>query len=837
TNTGYSLYNSLKDEGFEINDTVYNKIKEVGYRAKNKDIAEVDPSIYSASDIGDYKDAAIMVISRYGGEENDLELVDDYGVPELSFHERERQTMEFIKAQGFEKVIVILNTGYTMETGWLKDYCDAALWTAFPGSYGFKGVAQILNGKQNPSGRLVDLYAENILSAPAMANWGDFGFSDLPSNNYHHEYIVYAEGIYVGYRYYESRYADLINGKHNANSSVGAKASSGEWNYAEEVVYPFGYGLSYASFSSTLDSVDWDRSAKKVTAKVTVSNTHPSVSGKYSVPLYASLPYSDGGIEKSAVQLIGYEKTDTLAPGGSQTLEIVVDDYLFASYDENATNGADTTKKGCYVFDEGDYYFAIGEDSHDALNNVLSRQGASGLYDQNGNAVAGNPAKAASFHLDAKDNTSHATSSVTGEIIYNRFQEVDVNYYIPGAVEYLTREDWETFPTAITDLKAADDASGTITKHMTASSSLYETPADAPSYKDFKHSQDVTIMFKDTASFEYDDERWETFLDQLKPAELSAICGEKMANDAIESVGYPANTSGDGPDGLQAGGTLHPSETLAAATFNKELLKKRGEFLGEDALYVGFSMVYGGGCNNHRTPYSGRNFEYYSEDPIVSYFCGRIQGAAMTSKGLISGFKHFLANDQETNRHGVATFMTEQTLRELTARGFEGALTDGAGLGNMGAYNRIGLLPTSSCKALMTDVLRGEWGFKGISITDSSKDATTYLFTADSIDAGTTLFNNDANRANDCKNLLIKQRDGHIWQCVREQAKNFFYAYSRSNVMNHFADSSSSSASSTPWWKPTIIAINVALGAILLGSIGGYVVLLLKEKRKEKEVA
>jgi beta-glucosidase len=286
---------------------------------------------------------------------------------------------------------------------------------------------------------------------------------------------------------------------------------------------------------------------------------------------------------------------------------------------------------------------------------------------------------------------------------------------------------------------------------------------------------------------------------------------------------------------LQAGGTLFPSETLSAATYSKELLKQRGELLAEDALYIGIGMVYGGGCNLHRSPYSGRNFEYYSEDAIVSYYAGRAQGEAMTRKGLLGAFKHFLANDQETNRHGVATFMTEQALRENTARAFEGALTDGAALANMGSYNRIGVIPTSSSKALMTDVLRNEWGFKGISITDSSKDAASYIFTADAIEAGTTLFNNDGKRADECRDLLIKNRDGYIWGKVREQAKNFFYAYAHSNVMNHFADGQTTVEVKVPWWKPAVISINAVLGGLALLSVAGYAVFMILEKRKGKE--
>ena len=833
SNTGISLKEALVGEGFLINEAVYKKIEENGKRPLDHDIAEVDPSIYSASDIGDYKDAAIVVIGRYGGENNDMDVEDKYGVPELSLHEQERQMLEFVKAQGFEKVIVLLNTGYTMETGWIRDYADAALWIAYPGQYGFKGVAKLLTGERNPSGRLVDLYPADIFSSPAMQNFGDFKFADLAKDLFHHEYVVYTEGIYSGYKYYETRYADLVKGEGNADSDKGS-TGTGAWNYAEEVVYPFGYGLSYASFSEKLDSIEWDRTNHEVVASVTVKNESTSVSAKRSVPLYASTPYQAGQAEQSAISLIGFAKTKELAPGESETLQIKAPDYLFATYDEKATNGADPSKKGCYVFYEGNYCFSIGEDSHDALNNILALQNATGLYDQNGNTVYGNAAKARSIHLDSYDNVTHAKNQITGEAVYNRFQDVDINHFIPNSVTYLTREDWNTFPEPVLGLKAGDDASGEITKHMTAFSSLYVKPADAPDYKTFKHSTDAGIKFVEMAEVPYsDNEKWETFLDQLTVAELTNIPGEKMANDAVESVAYPKNTSGDGPDGLQSGGILHPSETLAAASFNLEILAKRGYFLAEDALYAGLSMVYGGGCNLHRTPYSGRNFEYYSEDSNLSYICGRAQGKAMSDKGLIGAFKHFLGNDQETNRHGVATFMTEQTLRQGDARGFEGALTDGAALGNMGAYNRIGILPTSSCKALMTDLLRTEWGFKGISITDSSKDASSYIFTADAVDAGTTLFNNDFDRGAECKTILTKNRDGHIWKCLREQVKNFFYAYSRSNLINNITVETTVS-SSMVWWKVALIAINVSLGVLFLGSLAGYAVFTLKKRKEAK---
>ena len=837
SNTGVDLYTALKKENFSINETVYKKIKDAGVTRGNGNIGEVDPAIYSSSDIGDYKDAAIVTICRYGGEENDMDLVDKSGVRELSLHEEERQMLEFVNAQGFEKVIVLLNSGYALETAWLEDYCDAALWIAFPGTYGFEGVAKLLTGETNPSGRLVDVFSANTLSNPAMPNFGNFSFADLPADLYHDKYVVYAEGIYSGYKYYETRYFDLVQGLHNADSTKGAKESVEAWDYASEVAYPFGFGLSYGSWKEELTSLDWNLSSHVVEAKVKVKNTSPTVTGKHSVLLYATLPYESGQAQKSAIQLVGFSKTADLAPGEEETLTISVDDYLFATYDDKATNGADNTKKGCYVFDKGDYYFSIGLDSHDAINNVLATLGVHGLYDHNGLEVIGDPSKVAKKTLDAYDNLTHAKSRVTGEVVSNRFQDIDVNNLIPNAVTYLTRDDWNTFPDAFTGLKADDDASGLIRKHMTARSSLYQKPSDAPDYSTFKYSQEVTIKFYELADFDWDDPRWETFIDQLTPAQLSGFVGEGFGNKAMTEVGFPSNSAGDGPDGLQIGNFLHPSETLAAASYNLELLAERGRFLAYDALDAGYATVYGGGCNLHRTPYSGRNFEYYSEDANLSYYCGRAQGAEMSKGGLVGCFKHFLGNDQETNRHGVATFMSEQTLRQGDARAFEGALTEGGSLGNMGSYNRVGVYSASDYKALMTDLLRKEWGFKGISITDSSKDATSYIFTADAIDAGTTQFNNDATaRPEEAKALIVRNKDGNIWKCLREQAKYFFYAYAHSNAINGL-NQNTEAVEFVPWWKNAIYAIDGTLIGLTALSAIGYVVFLVIEAKKKKEVA
>lgn len=837
-NTGVDLKTALEGEGFSINQTVYDKIAAQNVVRGNSNIGEVDASIYKQADFVGFKDVAIVTICRYGGEQNDMDVSDSFGVKELSLHDSEKAMLQIVKDSGFGKIIVLLNTGYAMECDWFSDYnVDSALWIAFPGAFGFKAVAKMLTGEASPSGNLVDTYASNSLSSPAMANFGNFTFSDLPNNIYHNEYLVYAEGIYVGYKYYETRYEDQVFDRNKAKGSYGA-SDKNSWDYAEEVTYPFGYGLNYADFSSSLESLTWNKEEKKVVASVKVTNNSTSYQSKskHTVQLYASSPYQSGMAQKSSIQLIGYEKTGLLGPGESQTLTIEAEDYLFATYDSKASNGADSDKKGCYVFDKGDYYFCIGENAHDALNNVLAKKGKSGLIDQDGNSVMGDTSKVTVSSLAQQDNTTYAKSRFSQEIVSNKFEQVDYNYYSPESVTYLTRDDWSTFPKSYTNLKASDDASGTISKYMTSTSALYQKPSDSIDYKTIKYSQEVTTKFVEMKDVDYnDDQKWESFINQLSVAELTQIPGEQMKNDAIVSIGYPANTSGDGPDGLQSGGILHPSETLAAATYNKELISQRGRFLSEDAYYNGMKMVYGGGCNLHRTPYGGRNFEYYSEDSNVSYYAGRIQGKAMSEHGLIGAFKHFLANDQETNRHGVATFMNEQSLRENEARAFEGALSDGAALGNMGSYNRIGVFPTSAYKPLMTSLLRDEWGFKGISITDSSKDSKSYIFTADAIDAGTDLFNNDPDRATEVKGFITKNKDGYLWTKTRQIAKHFFYAYSHSALINGLT-ADTIVKDFRPWWKNVIVAIDSTLGGLTLISMAGYVFFrFIKKEEKDYE--
>ena len=350
SNTGINLYDALKQEGVGVNETVYNAIKAAGgTRTKTGLIGEISASTYDASAFAGYKDAAIYVMSRYGGEEGDLNhgLQGEWqegpeGVRELALHQEEIDTLKLIQSEGFDKIIVVLNSGYAMELDELKDYgVDAILWIGYPGNYGMTGAARVIAGKSDVSGRNVITYATNSLSSAAMQNAGDFTFTNL-TGLYKNKYLVYAEGIYIGYKYYESRYQDQVLGVNNATSEKGVYASKdGSWNYADEMVYTFGAGQSYANFTQELVSVDWDKTSHEVTAVVKVTNNGGfDGRSKDVVQLYVQLPWEAGQAEKSAIQLADFAKTSALAAGESETLTLTFSDYIFACYDSNAVNGA-----------------------------------------------------------------------------------------------------------------------------------------------------------------------------------------------------------------------------------------------------------------------------------------------------------------------------------------------------------------------------------------------------------------------------------------------------------------------------------------------------------------
>lgn len=833
-NRQISLYDALSNSGFSINDTLYDAYAQSDVARVKADpdwfIGEVDSSFYTKklhdSYADSYNDVAIVMFSRDGGEGKDLAFSDRDGISYLALHDTEKDLLKMIQDSGkFKKTIVLINSGYAMELGWLdqEEYgIDAALWIGTPGLLGFTGVAEILCGNVDPSGRTADTYAANSLSSPAVANAGDFTFSNSTE-----KYIVEAEDIYVGYKYYESRYHDQVLGINNADSTAGVFAGEDAgWNYADEMTYTFGYGLSYTNFSQELVSLEWDQTTHMVNAVVRVTNNGIEGQSDYNgssrsvVELYASLPYESGQAQKSAIQLIGFGKTGNLAVNESEDVTISVEDYLFATYDENAVNGADSDKLGCYVFDPGDYYFAIGTDCHDALNNIMAAKYGTEvegkLFDAKGELVTGNTANTACIPLDAYDNTTYAVSAETGEIVSNQFDDIDYNYFVENGVTYLTRDDWNTFPISYTDLKVTDEMLSIINEED------YQTPSDAPAYDSFTLEAQNNLSLSDMVGIDYEDETWDKFIDQLSLQDLTTIIGENFGQKAITSVTKPINKNNDGPAGTQgnypfgdnAPATVHVGQAVAAATWDQELLTARGNFIGEDCLFVGTQQLWCPGADLHRTPFSGRNFEYYSEDSIFTYLMGAAETKGMQEKGLNASIKHFCGNDQETNRSGLSQFMTEQAYRQGPLKGFEGAFTKGGALATMMSFSRIGCHIIYQDAATLRQVLRDEWGFAGVNITDSVKGITN-VNTLLALAAGTDTFNADEGRASEVLKYVVANKDGYLLQCLREANKHFYYAMANSSLVNGLS-SETVVSDFIPWWQYALYGLQIILAFLTL---------------------
>ena len=844
-----TYHDAMTNAGFEVNEVLF----EAYENSETKRVLRTAGGAYensSESDLGEeaadfyteerkaswnenYNDAAIVMLAREGGEDSDLLMEDGEGISQLALHQDEKDLLNMINESGkFKKVIVILNSPWAMETGWLEEYgVDACLWIGNTGLRGFDGVADLLTGEANPSGKLVDIYASNSLSAPACtyatdhtpmyANAEEVQEYCSDDDKYVSYYTIYAEGIYVGYKYYETRYEDSILGRYNADSSAGS-STGGAWDYAEEVCYPFGYGLSYTEFEQKLDKVE--NNGEQITATVTVKNTG-STAGKSVVELYTQKPYGDyeieNKVEASAVQLVGFDKTELLNPGESETLEIEVDPYLLASYDY-------TNAKG-YIMSQGTYYLAIGEDSHDALNNILAAKGAEGMVDHNGNSAAGDAAKTYSWEQKELDTETWKYSSVTGEEVTNQFGLADINQLIPDTITYLSRSDWGgTYPEEAVSVTATAEMIEAINGY------LYEKPEDAPSVDEFKQGEDNGLNFADMKDVDYEDEEtWNEFLDQLTIEELCSMISTDMSGaEAVESVVLPSTTEGDGIDGVKANflygdkrsATAFTGKAVLASTWNKDLYESRGNLMAEEALYCSYPTIWCGGGNIHRTPFSGRNFEYYSEDGYMTYIGTSIELKAMQEKGLNAGIKHFCGNDQELYRESLSTFFNEQSFRENNLRAFEGAFCNAKILDTMQGFNRIGCTYMAQSLELMVNVLRNEWGYEGKIITDAVAGMSYKTHYLDSLAAGTDYYCWDKMAFGGGEPIIAKDvvyehitenDDGYMLECLRRANKNIYYALSRSMAVNGLS-SESEVISITPWWQYSLYAVTAVFGVLTI---------------------
>lgn len=849
---------ALKNAGFAVNETLVDAYESSdSYRGGKGGgtgspdtaflLGEEPASFYTEKIKSSFeKSVAVIMLAREGGETRDLPVSDYEGKKHLELHDAEKDMLSLVKQYKdngtFTKVILLLNTTNPLELGFLKEYgIDACMWIGSPGLRGFEGVADLLKGDANPSGRLVETYAANSLSAPAMVNFGDISYTNADKVDFadqaqfESKLVVYAEGIYQGYKYYETRYEDVVLGRYGADDPVGS--TDGEaWTYADEVIYPFGHGLSYSEFSETLNGVTYDAETKEYVASVTVKN-EGGMPGKHVVHLYAQTPYGvyerDNLVEKSAVQLAGFAKTGEIDEGSSETVEVRVDEYLLASYDHNALKG--------YYLSGGDYYFAIGDNVHDALNNVLAAKAAAGADVRVDAMTAPGNADDAVVLTREEDKETYLTSRQTGNRVTNLFDDADINYWVEDAVTYLTRKNWSgTYPTETTTVAVTEEMLVELDGYT------YEKPDDAPGVDDFTLGKDAGVKFADMYGVPYDDdEKWDVFLDQLSLDDMVSILDDSFSTRGVISVSKPEQKNNDGPDGAQQayiygdrrGATCYPSETVLSSTWNLDLAAKRGRFLGEDNLYSGATQMWSPAANLHRTPYSGRNYEYYSEDPVTNYYFLGTEVREMQRMGVNVAPKHLAANDQETNRYGVGTFMTEQTLREGPLKGFEAAFTIGSALGVMTSYSRIGCTYAGQSSALQEDLLTDEWGFNGVIISDAVT-GKIYQHPVEMQAAGNDMYcisvGADYFAGPKIKKAILDNDDGYLLGKLRETNKQFYYSFANSNLVNGLT-SDSEVRNVLPWWQSLIIAIIVLLSVAAAGCSAMSIASYISAKRKEKE--
>lgn len=750
------------------------------------------------------------------------------------------------------KVIVMLNNANAMEIDEIKnnDGVDAIMEIGFPGGYGFYGVADILSGEANPSGHLTDTYAVTNANSPAAQNFGNYEWTNAdPSVNINAEEVE-AEDIYAGYKYYETRYADTVLGQGNADATVGSSTGKA-WNYDDEVSYPFGYGLSYTTFEQTLKSVDVDLANRTVTAEVDVKNTG-DVAGKDVVQLYTSVPYTDydveNKVEKSAVQLLDYEKTDMIEPGESQTVTITADAQDMASWDSSCENEAGTT--GNWILDNGTYYFTVGNGAHEAVNNVLAAQNQD---------VEGNKDNVQTWELGDFDSSSFAVT-LNGTPVENQLQDADLNNWMEDTVTYLSRNDWEgTWPETYKDLTATDEMIST----MADDYSDIEANGD-PSSVTFGADNGMTLANMKGVE-DITDERWSTLMDQLTLEECLIRTGlGGTSTKVIESITSPEAIQNDGPNGFNSyplgqyansdASTGDPcviaeddpnrdykmgvmaNETVIGQTFSKQLAAEWGKAVGNYSLWANTAIWWGVGTNLHRTPYNARNHEYFSEDAVLTAGQGAAIIKAGHDYGVLIAPKHLAFNDTEINRTGIAEFMTEQAARENELRGTQSCIEDANALAVMTTYNRVGCVTSNAHTGLLLNILHKEWGFKGLMSEDFIQDpAYTKIHMA--VHNGVTMTCNTGDNtmaaveavwpywsvenASQSEELLTDLKQAMLYQN---------YALANSNAMDGMSTSTHIEKLNT-WYDNLITGLRIGFGVLTVLCAAMY---LLGLKKKEQ---
>ncbi len=873
-----TLYESLKAAGFDYNPTLKEFYENNGASGSGRSgnptmdnsrstipgfgTGETPQSKYTdkvRSSYKNYNDAALVVISRIGGESFDLPrtMIDTDGAYDESDHylelDKNEQEMIVDVANNFDKVILIINCSTSFELGFLDKIADgdetlvpgmadiadkiqAAVWIGSPGYSGINALGRILTGEVNPSGKTIDTYQRDFTKDPTYENFADNlvnkGNDYISADSgykpdFTQHYLDYEEGIYMGYRYYETR-------------GVGNE----EW-YNNHVVFPFGYGLSYTEFEWSVkdysfangDVLSWSNEADhEFTVTVNVKNVG-DVAGKEVVQVYMTTPYTAGQIEKAHVVLVGFAKTSLLEPGADEDITVTFSGYDFASYDYADKNANDF--RG-YELDEGSYTVRVMRNSH--------VEEAS-----------------ASFTLDK--NVQYKKDTTTETEVINRYD--DVSFATEGGMESeLSRNDWAgTYP--VNEVKGGDNSKRTISKELLQKIESFasnnpivnDTTVQMPNqatvgapaatldlYRLIKFENNVVVRDEaGTIVVDYEDPRWNMYLDILTVNEMMGLqMNGAFQTTALPSIGLLPAFQSDGPVGfvyfmaqIEDQNPVYKtcsyaSECVIAATWNVDLAYEMGRSVGMEGLigneragkrpYTGW---YAPAVNLHRTPFSGRNFEYYSEDPMISGAMATevIKGAR--SMGVYTQLKHFAVNDQETNRSGVCTWLTEQALRELYLKPFEVAVKEGGTMGIMSSFNRIGSLWTGGDYRLLTEILRNEWGFRGMVITDFNTES--FMDTKQMAYAG-----GDLNLATLPKEWKVETAADYV--VLRNNVKNILYTTVRSNAMNGCGEGCYY-VEYYAWWEITLFA--VLIGQVLLCAVWGFFAIRSAykapdEKSKEK---
>ena len=868
TSINADLKIGLERAGFVINPIMWDFYKNSGYAASyggmgaggGFNTGEVPVSEYPAEKgYEEFGDACIVVIARNAGESNDGPIGEyEDGAVFYQLTEKEKAILEEAKSN-FENVIVIVNSPSALSIEELKedDGIDAVLIAGGLGMNGAYSLGSILNGTVNPSGHLTDTYAVDSLSSPAIQNQGDFTYSNEDVllkatengvSEYNTKYLVQTEGIYIGYKYYETRYEDCVLNQGNASSKAGAFASKDKWNYPEEISYSMGYGMSYTTFSQEVQNCTVENDVIKMTIKVT--NTG-DIAGKDVVQLYAQSPYTEydeaNKVEKSSIQLVNFAKTNVLNPGESEEITIKMDLYNICSYDY--------TNAKTWILDNGMYYFAIGDSAHDALNNILA---AKGKTISDGMDYAGNSAKSYAwenkefrtfeqpkFSEDGFNTYADTYHTTTDTKVTNLLDDGDLNTWIEDGVTYLTRSDWEkSWPVPYEGLTATDD----MMKHLNAE--VYE-PGDKDT-SSITTGADTDYQVSMMKGKTYEDEGWNLILNQLTLKDMMSLVGKNFsATDPIPSISYPGTIDNDGPAGVVTnysskydnGSTIYegitnysninprmyPSQSLLACAFNQELAYQMGEMFGEDSLYTGQTAIWAPGLNLHRSPYSGRNFEYFSEDSMITYILGAQQVAGMQTKGAVACPKHYAFNDYEINRFGLSVFMTEQTARENGLRGFEGAMAVGHAKNVMTGLNRIGCDWIGMNSNIQNALLRGEWGFDGYVITDNAIMPYMYGY---AVTYGTDKFLVfQPGRYEVQLSQKVTSKDLTLLTGLREACHRILYVNVNSNMMNGLSDNIKVEKVLPPW-KKTVIGVDAVMASLSILFLGMFIRAVMKKRRE-----